>query len=92
MKRVNMAMKKMNNGKFRAGMEEAYRFLNGLSIARMKNVEKISKCSSSKYSDELKKAARKKEYNRLYQHAIAFNEYDILMKDFSFFNFLSMAI
>lgn len=68
-------------------MEEAYRFLNGLSIVRMKNVAKISQCGSEKYSEELRKIAKKREYIDLYQHAIAFNEYDILMKDFSFFQF-----
>lgn len=82
-----MAVKKMNKGKFRAGMEEAYRFLDGLSIVRTKNINNFSQCESCKFSAKIKKMAKQDDYIDLYQHAIAFNEYDILMKDFSFFQF-----
>lgn len=77
----------MNKGKFRAGMEEAHIFLKKLALVREKNVEMMRYCESSKYSDELKKLSRKNDYRELYQYAIAYNQYDILLKDFSFLQF-----
>lgn len=68
-------------------MEKAYLFLNSLSLVKEKNIVKMKLCDSSKYSNAYKQLAKKGNYLEIYKYGIAYNEYDLLLKDYAFFQY-----
>lgn len=77
----------MNRGKYLDSVDKAHQFLNSLSLVKEKNVAKIRRWDSDKFSRSFKKLSQKGRYVEVYKTGIQYNEYDILLTDFSFLQF-----